>query len=370
MGALFGQRITLSELGRALPGSARVKHNIKRVDRLLGNARLSDERYCIYQTIARWLLTEAPRPIIVIDWSVLSADRQWHVLRAALPVGGRTLTLYEEVHPLSRLGNRQVQHAFLHQLKVLLPEKAIPILITDAGFRVPWFKAVSQLGWHWIGRVRSRDHARAQGSQIWMACKSLHGKASARPRALGAHELVRTNPLACNLYLVKRRKKHRVDKSVFGKRVHSTESLRQAQGQREPWLLAASPSLAALNEADIVNIYAQRMQIEEAFRDLKCHRYGLGLELHLSRHQQRIAALLLIASLTLLVLWLIGCAARVRGLHRHYQSSTRTSRPVLSTVRLACVLVRHTLFRSPPRLLPSPNMPSHVSLSATALNVL
>ena len=37
--ALHGQRITLTELGRALPSQARVKHNIKRVDRLLGNVQ-------------------------------------------------------------------------------------------------------------------------------------------------------------------------------------------------------------------------------------------------------------------------------------------------------------------------------------------
>ena len=32
-----GSRLTLSDLGRGLSGSVAVKHNIKRVDRLLGN---------------------------------------------------------------------------------------------------------------------------------------------------------------------------------------------------------------------------------------------------------------------------------------------------------------------------------------------
>src|SRR5215211_3748461 len=75
--ALVGQRITLSELGRALPSRARVKHSIKRVDRLLGNTQLRCERFSIYQTIARWLLTDARQPLIVVDWSDLSADRRW-----------------------------------------------------------------------------------------------------------------------------------------------------------------------------------------------------------------------------------------------------------------------------------------------------
>src|SRR5918999_1693856 len=104
----------------------------------------------------------AQRPVIVVDWSDLTADRRWQLLRAALPVGGRTLTMYEEVHPLRHFANPRVHRAFLRQLQALLPAGATPLLITDAGFRVPWFKAVSRLGWHWIGRVRNRDYVRPQ----------------------------------------------------------------------------------------------------------------------------------------------------------------------------------------------------------------
>jgi hypothetical protein len=245
-----------------------------------------------------------------------------------------------------------VHRAFLRKLKALLPQDAIPILITDAGFRAPWFKAVSQLGWHWIGRVRNRDSVRPQDGHTWVGCKSLYVHANARPRALGAYELVRSNPVGCNLYLVKRRKKHRVNKSVFGKRVCSNQSLKQGRAQREPWLLAASPSLAALAATEIVNFYAQRMQIEEAFRDLKCDRYGLGFELNLSRARERIATLLLIASLALLALWQIGAAAIDQGVHLQYQSNTRKTRPVHSVINLACLILRRVSYSSPQRAIP------------------
>jgi hypothetical protein len=348
--ALVSQRITLSELGRALPSRARVKHSIKRVDRLLGNPQLAAERFDIYRAIARLLLGRVQRPLVLVDWSDLSADRRWQLLRAALPVGGRALSLYEEVHPLRHFANRRVHKAFLRNLKALLPQDARPILITDAGFRAPWFKAVSQLGWHWIGRVRNRDYVRALDGPTWVGCKSLYANANARPRVLGAYELVRSNAIRCNLYLVKRCKKYRVHKSVFGKRVRSNQSLKQARAQREPWLLAASPSLATLAATEIVNFYAQRMQIEEAFRDLKCDRYGLGFELNLSRARQRIATLLLIASLALLVLWQIGSAAIIHGVHLRYQSNTRQMRPVLSVIYLACLMLRRVSYDSPPRM--------------------
>ncbi|MEO8631515.1 MAG: IS4 family transposase [Betaproteobacteria bacterium] len=368
MAALHGQRITLTELGRALPSQARVKHNIKRVDRLLGNVQLCAERFGIYQAIARWLLGQARQPIIVVDWSDLTADRSWQLLRAAVVLGGRTLTLYEEVHPLRHFANRRVHRVFLRQLATLLPTGTTPILITDAGFRAPWFKAVSSLGWHWIGRVRHLDYVRAQGSPTWVGCKSLYVNANARAQALGGYEIVRSNSVCCSLYLVKRAKKNRVNKSVFGKRVRSSQSLKQARAQREPWLLAASPSLAAFPATDIVNFYTMRMQIEEAFRDLKSDRYGLGFELNLSRTRERIATLLLIAALALFVLWHIGRAAINQGLQFQYQSNTRRNRPVISVLYLACLLLRHPTYASPPRVFSMPLPLRYGSLPVATFN--
>ena len=129
------------------------------------------------------------------------------------------------------------------------------------------------------------------------------------PASSGRYEIVRSNSVCCSLYLTKRAKKNRVNRSVFGQRVRSNQSLKQGRAQREPWLLAASPSLAQCSATAIVNFYAMRMQIEEAFRDLKSDRYGLGFELNLSRTRERIATLLMIAALALFVLWHIGRAA-------------------------------------------------------------
>ena len=51
--------------------------------------------------------------MIIVEWSDLTTDRRWQLLRASLPVGGRAVTLYDDVHPLQKLGNRQVSaHLF------------------------------------------------------------------------------------------------------------------------------------------------------------------------------------------------------------------------------------------------------------------
>jgi hypothetical protein len=363
--AVRGRRLTLTELGRSLPGPARVKHNIKRIDRLLGNRHLATERMGLYRALARRVLGTQRAPVILVDWSDLTADRRWQLLRAALPIGGRALTLYEEIHPLRHFANPRVHRAFLVQLQALLPEGVKPILITDAGFRAPWFKTVNRLGWHWIGRIRNRDYLCPHGGQTWVGCKTLYAKASARPQALGPYQIVRSNPVACHLHLIKRPKKHRHRKSLLGQPVRSNQSLKQARAQREPWLLAASPSLAHLDAAQIINTYAKRMQIEEAFRDLKCTRYGLGFELHLSRTRERLAALLLIAALAFYALWLIGSEALARGLLPHYQSNTRR-RSTLSLFNLAVQVVRHATNQLPPNDLPHlllPSRPPQVTLA-------
>ncbi len=56
---LRGGRLTLTTLGRAISGDVAPKHNIKKVDRLLGNKHLHQERETFFQAIAHVLLAGA-----------------------------------------------------------------------------------------------------------------------------------------------------------------------------------------------------------------------------------------------------------------------------------------------------------------------
>jgi hypothetical protein len=151
-GLLRGGRLTLSHLGRALCGASHTKHKIKRVDRLLGNSHLHREHTAIYRALAQWLLRGVEQPVIVVDWSDCAPGHKWLMLSAALAVRGRAIPLYEEVHRLSSYNSPRTHRRFLKALKGVLPTDCQPILITDAGFRGPWFRAVEKLGWDWVGR--------------------------------------------------------------------------------------------------------------------------------------------------------------------------------------------------------------------------
>jgi len=68
--------------------------------------------------------------------------------------------------------------------------------------------------------------------------------------------------------------------------------------------------LAHLSAEAIVSLYAQRMKIEQSFRDTKNERLGLGLTRSLSHGQQRLEALLLIGHIAGVAKRLIGEAAK------------------------------------------------------------
>ena len=58
---LIGGKLSLTQLGRGLTGVARVKHQIKAIERLLGNEHPHRERDDIYRALARALLAGTRR---------------------------------------------------------------------------------------------------------------------------------------------------------------------------------------------------------------------------------------------------------------------------------------------------------------------
>ena len=95
---IAGRRLTLMDVARSWLGAERVRAPLKALDRLLGNRHLHAEREGVHAGMARWLIRSA-RPVILIDWSDLKADRSWHLLRAAVPIGGRALPILDMVFP-------------------------------------------------------------------------------------------------------------------------------------------------------------------------------------------------------------------------------------------------------------------------------
>ncbi|MGV6477259.1 IS4-like element ISAzvi5 family transposase [Azotobacter vinelandii] len=334
---LQGRRLTLTALGRSLPGSAWPRQAIKRIDRLLGNRQLQAERGLFYWVMLRALLGSLRHPLILVDWSPIDATGNLFLLRASMPLAGRSLPVCEVVPP--REGCPRCQRRLLEALAAMLPADCTPILVTDAGFRRPWFQAVEAQGWHYVGRVRNRDLCRL-GEQSWQPVKSLYALASASPKRLGRLETTRSAPWSTQLCAVKHPSRGRKHRRVTGRVARDKRSRQNARRESEPWLLASNLPEAQWSAAQIVAIYRRRRQVEEGFRDLKSHRLGIGLGLHRSRCPRRIEILLLIAVLANYALCLLGLQAREAGHERHFQSNSLKDRHVLSLWRLGLEYAR------------------------------
>lgn len=333
---LLGRRLTLMDVARSWPQAARVRAPLKAFDRLLSNRHLHDERIHIYADMAQWLLPTR-QPVIVIDWSDLKADRSWCLLRAAVPVGGRTLPILDRVFPGKDLGTPKAHKRFLHTLRSLMPPQICPILVTDAGFCTPWFQAVSSMGWQWVGRLRHRTLVKPvkvvdEDSQ-WIPCRALYKLASTTPYDMGLMQTVRNKRWDCRLVVYGKAPRGRKDRNRLGLISRRKNSRQAAAREREPWLIVASPQLAHLHAKQLVNIYAKRMQIEMSFRDLKSHRYGQGFEDSLTRGRSRIEILLLVHALASFASWLAGLVCDASGI-AHWLSPRRSKRKLYSLLRV------------------------------------
>lgn len=334
LAAIAGRRLCVTGLGRMIESPAKEKHCIKRADRLIGNPHLYDEHRDVYMSFTRLIIGAARRPVILIDWSDLDPFKRHFLLRASVAMDGRSLTIYEEVHGLDTKEKPATHKTFLNRLKQMLAPECRPIVVTDAGFRTPWFKLIDKHGWDWVGRLRNRNLVRTSEDSPWFPCKSLYDNATTKPKYLGQMQLTRRGSIQCHFVIYKAKAKGRSRITCNGERARLKHSEQCAQREREPWLLVTSLPASSKMTKRVVDIYRTRMQIEESFRDVKSVRFGVGFELNMSRSARRVQLLLLVAMVAAFTLWLLGMAARISGQNWQYQANTVKNRHVLSPMYL------------------------------------
>lgn len=258
----------------------------------------------------------------------MKPDKSWCLLRAAVPVGGRTLPVLDMVFAGTEAGSPAAEQRFLQRLQQVVPETAKPTLVTDAGFRRPWFRSVDAIGWHWLGRLRHRTMVKpvdAHGEDQWVPSRALYALLNHGTQDMGLMDIVQTHPWTCRVVLHRKPAKGRKHLNLKGAPRRGKQSRKSAAGQREPWLLVASPGLE-LSAPQIVSLYTRRMQIELSFRDLKSHRHGNAFEDSLTRSSKRIGILLLVHALANFASWLAGMACRAIGLDAWLAPSVRQRR--------------------------------------------
>ncbi|MBI2276674.1 MAG: hypothetical protein HYU74_04930 [Dechloromonas sp.] len=211
----------------------------------------------MYGSLARHWLNDLRPLLIVVDWYPLTEDQRWHLLRSSIAVEGRTITLYEEVHPCRRLSSRWVHQRFLGQMRRQLPDGCAQVVMTDAGFRSSWFDALERRHWQWqwIGCIGNRDMVSFDGAPR-QAVKKSYERATEQAQEFADVLHVRNRPTHRRLVLVKKAPKGRIRQTCFGLRCHSNHLRQIAKRESEPWLLACSAGGAHLSPSAIVGLYA------------------------------------------------------------------------------------------------------------------
>lgn len=332
--AIKSNQLYLTGLGRGLSNKNKPSSNIQKIDRLLGNAHLQEEQNEFYKVMCSYLIPEHSTPWLHVDWTCINSVTNLYVLRASLSMSGRSIVIYEESHPKKKENNHATHKEFLNQLKKLLPSSVKPIIVTDAGFRAPWFQHVLELGWDFVGRLRNKNLVLLDTLSTWELSHTFFAQATTKPRYLGHGLLTKEGKVPANFVVYKGKSKNRHKMNNNKKPSRAGKSKLYSQSNKEPWILVSSLPLTTINANLAVNIYRQRMRIEENIRDTKCPHYGLGLKNSLSRSSERLGILLLIAAIATFAAWLAGLETKRRGQAADFQAHSAKFTSSLSLVFL------------------------------------
>lgn len=341
LNALFKtKKLTLTSLGRALDLPIQERSCIRKLDRFLGNKFFQTKNICIYQRIIDVVIGAKNRPIIVVDWTKLP-NNNVNVLRAALATEGRAITIYEEVHPKKDENNVKLQRCFLKKLKQMLPSECKPIIVSDAGFRAPWFRDILELNWDYVGRVLHSITCYSDGKKF-RKITTLYKLATSTPKYLGHMILNKGNGIKTAFYIVKQKCKGRKDYRKSGKISTNKESRKYARTNSKPWLLVSSLT-GTFAAKKVTGIYKRRMTIEENFRDMKSSQYGFGLRENKTLKVERLPVWLLLSSLASFIAWIVGNIAEKLNLQYQFQANSIKTKRVLSFFYLGCQVIKRKI---------------------------
>jgi len=329
-----GGMLTVSSIGRNMSGQAKVKHKIKRADRLLSNNLLYSDRENIYKATCEMMLGAPERIILLVDWSPFQHKRTEGILRASCAFHGRSITVYEEVYQYKKVMQIKTQGNFLDKVKRILPKSSHVIVTTDMGFNHPWFNHVLSLGWDFVGRLSSIVKYTMPGGE-WEKTVQLGSQATTTAKIYPSILIYKSHSLKANI--VTKRKTKKELKNEYSK--NPTVKQYQVQASRS-WVLVTSLKWPART---IAKIYSKRMQIETGFRDCKSYRFGLGLILSFQSAANivRKSVFLIIAHLALCLLMLIGFMGEQRQWHYAFQANSIKRKRILSYTFLGKQIVKH-----------------------------
>jgi hypothetical protein len=282
-------------VGLAAARGLQTKHAIKQVDRLLSNTALD-----VWALFAHWVpyvVASTPAIIVALDWTDFDADGHATIALSLVTAHGRALPLIWRSVPKAQLKGRRNRYEdeVLLRLHEVLPSGVQVTILADRGFGDQQLYAILRdFGFDFIVRFRGVVTVESRDGEVRAASDWV--PATGRLRCLaGARVTQDRYPLDAVVCV-------------------------QTTGMQAPWCLAVGG--ATITGAQAVRLYGRRFTIEEAFRDVKDPRYGLGMSATHVRDPRRRDRLLLICAMAMTLLTQLGAAGESLGMDRMLKANT------------------------------------------------
>jgi hypothetical protein len=134
----------------------------------------------------------------------------------------------------------------------------------------------------------------------WSTVKEFIPLIYKKTKEYGDVYLTKEHEYHCRLVTTCKSPKGRKQKISRGKISSKIGGGSYEKSSKEPWILATSLSSEKYKADNIVTLYSKRMQIEETFRDIKSHQFGLSGRYVRALNVLRWATLILLASIVII----------------------------------------------------------------------
>jgi hypothetical protein len=296
-------------LGRAMNTNTTAKHNIKRVNRFLGNEEV--EGVAIARGLFHAMVPAQGRVYVVVDWTDVPNGK---LLVFSLPCNGRCVPFFTKAvaKNVGEGGLIQAENEALATLHFICGERTEVVLVADRGFgNQRWIQEVRAQGFHFVQRlscVFNVDTERHIG-----ALRDLNLRRGKPVRDWGEGTIGD-------------------DETIEGRLVTAYDP-----EAKEPWYLVTD--LTDPTAEEVKDIYRLRWWTEPTFRDKKNRDWGLGLAHVFLKDYRRYERLFYIVALAFLFLSAHGALAEQRGFDKGLKANTRKIR-VINLLRIGFHFIR------------------------------
>ena len=302
IGLLNSEELLLHKMGAGLAKARTLnkKHATKQIDRLLSN-----KKFDIWTQTDPWVahvIGKRKDIMVAMDWTDFDADNQAMLTVNLITNHGRaTPLLWKTVDKSSLKHNRaRYEDQILSKLKEAIGPDIKVTVLADRGFAdQKFFKFIDEeLGFLYIIRIRGGIYIKDKNSV-------------SKP----AKEWLRTDGRTYGLSNVKATQ----DECSVARFVATKQ-----QGMKDAWyLLSNCKDLAG---STIVKYYGKRWGIECFFRDVKDHRFGMGLINTHIKDPTRRDRLFFILAISIFLLTVLGAAGESLGFDKKLKVNTVKTR--------------------------------------------